>query len=111
MGADLVDGSNDTALAIAALQDTALDELQGQTLREFWLSTSNAVGVRAATAEREFQSSVIVRESLFAQVQSVSGVSLDEESVNLLTFQRQFQAAARFISVIDETIQVLLSIA
>jgi flagellar hook-associated protein 1 FlgK len=41
----------------------------------------------------------------------VSGVSLDEESINLLTFQRQFQAAARFISVIDETLQVLLSLA
>ena len=46
-----------------------------------------------------------------SQVQAVSGVSLDEESINLLTFQRQFQAAARFIAVIDETLQTLLSIA
>ena len=53
----------------------------------------------------------IVRESLYAQVQNRSGVSLDEESINLISYQRQFQAAARFISVIDETLQVLLSIA
>ena len=43
-------------------------------------------------------------------MQAVSGVSLDEEVINLLTFQRQFQAAARFIAVIDETLQTLLSI-
>jgi flagellar hook-associated protein 1 FlgK len=41
----------------------------------------------------------------------VSGVSLDEEAIDLMSLQRQFQAAARFITVIDEAMQVLLSIA
>ncbi len=50
-----------------------------------------------------------MRASLDAQIQSVSGVSLDEESINLLQVQRQFQAAARFIAVIDETLQTLLA--
>jgi len=51
-----------------------------------------------------------VRESLDAQRQSLSGVSIDEESINLLNFQRQYQGAARFISVVDEMTQTLLSI-
>jgi flagellar hook-associated protein 1 FlgK len=67
--------------------------------------------VRAATANESVESSELVREGLYSQIQAVSGVSLDEESINLLTFQRQFQAAARFISVIDETLQILLSLA
>jgi flagellar hook-associated protein 1 len=41
----------------------------------------------------------------------VSGVSIDEEAIDLLSFQRQFQAAARYINVIDEAMQTLLSIA
>ena len=49
-----------------------------------------------------------MRESLDSQIQALSGVSIDEESINMLAFQRQFQAAARFITAIDETIQQLL---
>jgi flagellar hook-associated protein 1 FlgK len=33
---------------------------------------------------------------------SVSGVSLDEEAVDLIRFQRAYQASARFISLIDQ---------
>ncbi len=39
-----------------------------------------------------------------------SGVSIDEESINLLNYQRQYQGAARYISVIDEMTQTLLSL-
>jgi flagellar hook-associated protein 1 FlgK len=51
-----------------------------------------------------------VRVSLDSQLQAMSGVSIDEESINMLSYQRQFQAAARFISTIDETIRELLSL-
>jgi len=39
----------------------------------------------------------------------VSGVSLDEEAMHLLKFQRAYEANARFFRVIDESIQTLLS--
>ena len=71
----------------------------------------NALEVQAADSNTAVNASRLVRESLAAQIQAVSGVSLDEETINLLMFQRQFQAAARFIRVIDEMLQTLLSIA
>jgi len=111
VGAGHVPGSNDTALAIAALQDVALDELGKVSLREYWQNSVNSLAVRTSAANAAVESAQLVRESLYSQVQAVSGVSLDEESINLLTFQRQFQAAARFISVIDETLQILLNLA
>jgi flagellar hook-associated protein 1 FlgK len=40
------------------------------------------------------------------QLSSVSGVSVDEEATNLITFQNAYQAAARVVS----TIQALFSI-
>lgn len=110
-GAGHVEGSNDTARGIADLQNVTLAGLDGQSLRDFWQTQVNGLATRAAAANAAVESSTLVRDSLSAQAQAVSGVSLDEESINLLQFQRQFQAAARFISIIDETLQTLLSIA
>jgi len=110
-GAGHVPGSNGTALAMANLQNQQITALSGRSLREFWQESVNGLAVRTAAANDSVDATRLVRESLSAQIQAVSGVSLDEESINLLLFQRQFQAAARFIAVIDETLQTLLSIA
>ena len=44
-----------------------------------------------------------------AETQKVSGVSTDEEAINLMAYQRAYQASARFLSVVDELIQTLLA--
>lgn len=110
VGGGHVLGSNNTAVAIANLQDAALDDLNGSSLREFWQHSVNTTAVRASAAGRAVDAATLVRENIAGQLQAVSGVSMDEEAINLLSFQRQFQASARFISVIDEMIQTLLSI-
>ena len=76
-----------------------------------WQSSVNQLAVRTSAARTTLESSQLVRANLDAQSQSVSGVSIDEEAIDLMTLQRQFQAAARFITVIDEAMQTLLSIA
>lgn len=110
-GSGHVAGSNDTALGLADLANVQFTELGGRSMREFWQHSVNALAVQAAASNTAVNASRLVRESLAAQIQAVSGVSLDEETINLLMFQRQFQAAARFIRVIDEMLQTLLSIA
>jgi flagellar hook-associated protein 1 FlgK len=40
---------------------------------------------------------------------SISGVSINEETTNILQFQRAFQASARIISVVDELLQTTLA--
>ncbi len=103
-------GSNAAALDIARLEDTTVDSLGGRSLRGFWQSATTSLAVQTQSANTKADSSRLVRESLDAQVQATSGVSLDEESINMLSYQRQFQAAARFIATVDETLQTLLSI-
>ena len=110
IGAGHVAGSNDTAIAIANLQDAGVDSLGGKSLRSYWQESVGQTAVRLTAANAAAEATKLVRESISAQSQAVSGVSLDEEAINMMTFQRQFQAAARFISVIDETLQTLLSI-
>jgi flagellar hook-associated protein 1 len=100
---------NAGALAMAGAQDLALASLDGRSIKDFWLDTAQRIGIEANTARTQAESATIVRESLEAQRAAISGVSIDEESVNLLTYQRQYQGAARFISVVDELTQVLMS--
>jgi flagellar hook-associated protein 1 FlgK len=110
VGRDHVEGSNGGALAIAALSTQQIETLGGRSIRGFWTAETTSLGVRAEAAINRADSTKLVRESLDSQVQAMSGVSLDEESINMLAYQRQFQAAARFITIIDETIQQLLAL-
>lgn len=107
---DFTEGGNGIALSMVALQDEALEELNGGSLREFWQAKVSDHAVRTQTAGTRLESNRLVRGSIDAQNQAVSGVSIDEEAIDLMTLQRQFQAAARFITVIDETMDTLLSI-
>jgi len=101
---------NGTALAIARLQDEPLDGLDGRSLRGAWQDRVQAVGSETERALDRAEATTTIREGLESQRAVVSGVSADEESVNLLAFQRQFQGAARVISVADELLQTLISI-
>ncbi|NUQ68744.1 MAG: ATP-binding cassette domain-containing protein [Phycisphaerales bacterium] len=64
----------------------------------------------APASRRAAQAAGVVMESLNAQRDAVSGVSIDEESINLISFQRQYQGSAKVISVADELTQTLLSL-
>jgi flagellar hook-associated protein 1 FlgK len=99
---------NGAALAISQLQDQANGALGGQTIRGAWLDSVQSIGLRTTAAATRSTSATTVRENLEAQRAAVSGVSVDEESINLITYQRQYQASARFISVVDEMTQTLI---
>jgi len=48
--------------------------------------------------------------SLRAQKLATSGVNLDEETVRMLSFQRAFQASARYIGTLSELLELLVSL-
>lgn len=101
---------NGTALQIVALQERALADLGGVSISAYWQEAVQNVANEAGTAQTRADSGRVVRESLQAQRDSISGVSIDEESINLLTFQRQFQGAAQVITVANELLDTLISI-
>lgn len=104
------DGQNQTALAISKLRETGSEFFGGDTISETWLKTVETTGVKTAAAASRATALGTVRQSLEAQNAAVSGVSLDEESVNLINYQQQYQGAARFVSVINDLTQVLLGL-
>lgn len=106
----LTDGSNETALAISALRETGVASLGGETLNERWLKTVERTGVETRSALTQSQATASVRQNLEAQQAAVSGVSLDEETLNLIAYQQQYAGAARFISVVNELTDVLMGL-
>lgn len=66
------------------------------------VSDGSARTKAAADGFRTFQ------QTLDGQYLAVTGVSIDEETVKLLTFQRMFQASARVITTINEMLETLI---
>lgn len=86
---------------VATIGDTTLDAYYNTLISDIAQSTaSQSVIARGRTG---------FRDSLLGQREQFSGVSLDEEAIMILQFQRGFQSAARLISIIDELFNVLLT--
>lgn len=102
-------GDNTNALTISGLRDQALTVLNGLSLTQHWNRHVEDFAVRQAQARDQFQADTIIREGLTSQQQSISGVNVDEEAIDLIQYQRAFQASARFLTVIDEMFQTLLA--
>jgi flagellar hook-associated protein 1 FlgK len=96
-----LDGDN--ALAMAARAGDALGP--DGAYRELIVG----LGVRAQSVNRQATVQAVVTTQIDNARQSVSGVSLDEEMANLMSYQHAYQAAARFISTIDSTLDVLVN--
>ncbi|MGD9689066.1 MAG: flagellar hook-associated protein FlgK [Phycisphaerales bacterium] len=101
---------NGAARDIAAIRDLGLAALGGASLTSYWDDAVGAIATRTGAASTASAATGAVRESLEAQRSSLSGVNIDEEAINLITYQRQYQASARFISTVDEMTQILLTI-
>ncbi len=101
---------NQTALAIAALESQSLASLNGASLKESYQSTVNGLATSAAASRTDADATRVVKETLLAQREAVSGVSLDEEAINLIRQQRAFQGAARLIAAVDEMMATILQL-
>lgn len=99
---------NQTARAIADLEGESLASLNNTSFKERYQAMVNGVAVSAAGAKSNAQAARVVSETLQTQRESLSGVSLDEEAINLMRQQRAFQAAARLVSAIDEMMRTVL---
>jgi flagellar hook-associated protein 1 FlgK len=67
-------------------------------------------GATLQGATRDLQGQEILHDQLLAHRAEISGVSMDEELINLLKYQRAFQAASKLITTSDEMLQTILSL-
>ena len=94
------DGSN--ALAMAALERQSSGALGGRTATGFLADLQTGLGLDTRSARSAIETSRAALQAADERMQAISGVDLDEEAAALLQYQRSYEAAARFIAVIDE---------
>lgn len=101
---------NQTAKAIAALQTQAIGALGGQSLDQSYQTQVNDIAAKVEGARKDADAAAVVRDTLQTQHDAISGVSLDEEAINLMKYQRAYQAASRVIAATDEMMQTILGL-
>jgi flagellar hook-associated protein 1 FlgK len=93
-------GGNDVALSIAALRGASADQSYSALV--------GRVGSSVQGAQHEHDNLQTTLTAIGNQRQSVSGVSLDEEMTNLISFQRAYQASARTMTAMDSMLETLI---
>ncbi|MBN4077831.1 flagellar hook-associated protein FlgK [Nitrospina gracilis] len=77
------------------------------TFDEFYSSMVSNLGIQSFSTQATFSQQEGILLQLNNRRQSISGVSLDEEFINMIKFQQAFNAAARMISIIDELLDTV----
>jgi flagellar hook-associated protein FlgK len=101
-------GDNTNALRLAALQDST--STNNTTFSEYLHGVVAELGIDVQQKESEKESFNLLLLNLDNQRQEMSGVSVEEEMINIIRFQQAFQASARYVSVITELNDLLMSI-
>jgi len=102
-------GDNSGALAMAHLKDQAIMNSGASTFSEFYGQLISEVGETANQNALAISENKAIVQSLDNQRQSVMGVSIEEEMVNMIKYQHSLQAASKIISTTDEMIQSILN--
>lgn len=93
-----------------ALRDLTITDLDSNSLENFYGRVVADVGFETAGAETLLEAEDQLLASIEAERQSISGVNLDEEMINLVQYQQAFEAASRLINIINEMTTTLVNL-
>ncbi|AEE44801.1 flagellar hook-associated protein FlgK [Cellulomonas fimi] len=108
-----------SAIAVAAAGAGALDGSVGDQIAALktdetgpdahWSATVVDLGVRAASASARSKVAESARVTAQQQQLAATSVDTDEETVNMLAFQRAYEGAARVLTAVDEMLDTLIN--
>jgi len=103
-------GDGDNAGRLAGVINTSSDLLNGSSVLEAYNTIANQVAVSGQAARTGMDAASAILSAMQTQKEAISGVSLDEEAIELIKFERAFQGAARYLSVVDEMMAEMMNI-
>lgn len=103
-------GDNRIANIISAMQyDQHMNDGQS-TFDDFYNNVVGSVGVKTARINSELASQKDIVDQLGKIRESISGVSLDEETAKMIEYQKSYDASARLIRTVDEMMETVLNL-
>ncbi|WP_183094865.1 flagellar hook-associated protein FlgK [Nocardioides stalactiti] len=120
---DPLNAASTLAVALSGSADVAAASVTGGTLDggnadllsstgtagEDYQRLVNGFGSQVAAIERQRSNQAALAASVQGSWEQQAGVNLDEETVNLVTAQRAYEAAARLMTAVDEMLDVLIN--
>lgn len=100
------DGRN--ALAMAQLRDQSFAAL-GTGFVDYLNGTISKLGIDSRSYQNATTTQKNLVQSVDSQRQSLSGVNIDEETIDLLRYQRAFEATSKTVSTLNEVYQTIIN--
>ncbi|MGD0517174.1 MAG: flagellar basal body rod C-terminal domain-containing protein, partial [Thermoguttaceae bacterium] len=97
------------AQILANFVDQKLTSHNNETVGDMYNNMVADVAQKSSTATSNATAAATYLSSLKSQESSISGVSLDEEAVNLIIYQKVYQASAKLISTISDLLDTLMN--
>ena len=82
---------------------------KAKTFDDYFAQTVTNVGLKGEQAEMNLMSQMAIMEDLRSLRDSISGVNIDEELADIIKFQHGYNAAAKFVTVIDEMLDTVIN--
>jgi flagellar hook-associated protein 1 FlgK len=102
-------GDNRIAIGIAKLQHEKILGEGSSTLEEQYLKSIGKIGLLSAKSKVETEQSSGILAQAKSIKERISGVSLDEETANMVRYQHAYEASARIIKASDEMFRAVLA--
>ena len=101
-------GDNTNARAMTALRDARLMNGGTTTFADAWGQVVYRVGADSRDAQNAHRSRAEIVRQVEMLREQVSGVSLDEEAMMMMKFQRAYEANARYFQAVDRALDTLI---
>ncbi len=98
------------AALLADFLHTPLASQDGSTLAQLYDKLVSDTAQGSAATKSATEGFRTFQQTLEGQKLAVSGVSLDEEAIQMISYQRAYQASAKVISTINELLDTLLKL-
>ncbi|MDD5724111.1 MAG: flagellar hook-associated protein FlgK [Syntrophales bacterium] len=105
-----VNGDGALAAQIGALRDALVMNGGRASFGDEYAAFVGCIGQDAADATRDCDRQTTLMDQLTTRRESISGVSIDEEMINLIKYQTGYSAAARLCTVAEELMDTLLAL-
>jgi flagellar hook-associated protein 1 FlgK len=107
---DGIGNGSGNAERLAVFWDQPIGSAGNSTLSDLYNQLVSGVAQESSTAQSLAEGFRVFENTLEGQAQAVSGVSIDEEAIKMITMQRIYQASARYIQTISELLDLLVNL-
>ncbi len=106
---DLIRGDNTQAIAIAGLQNKQTMDGNSATFDTYFNTLVSRVGSDVQNASMNLEHHAMTVDQMENYRESICGVSLDEEMVNLVKYQQGYAAAAKLIDTVQQMMDTVIN--